>query len=103
MAHASALIAIVVGLMVLGPLIVWLMKKDTSEFVAHHARESLNFQITMLIVGVILIVAGWFTCGIAWALLAVVWLGNVILSIIGAVKANEGQRWSYPFSIRLVT
>lgn len=104
MAHVSSIIGMFVGGMaVLGPLIVWLVKKNESAYVAHHGREALNFQITMLIVSVILIVAGWFTCGIAWALLGVVWLANVILSIIGAVKANEGQRWTYPFSIRLVT
>jgi uncharacterized Tic20 family protein len=104
MAHVSSLIAMFVGgLMVLGPLIVWLVKKNESAYVAHHAREALNFQLSLLIVGAVLFVAGFFTCGIGWALLGVVWVCNVILSIIGAVRANEGQLWTYPFSIRLVT
>ena len=100
-AHVSPLIAMFVGLMVLGPLVVWLLKKNESSYVAHHAREALNFQITMLIASAI----GFATlfCFIGFVLLPAIFVANVILSIIGAVKANEGLRWTYPFSIRLVT
>ena len=104
MAHVSALIAMFVGgLMVLGPLIVWLLKKNESSYVDHHGREALNFQITMLIAFAVCFVAGFATCGIGWAVGGLVAIANVIVTIIAAVKANEGQRWTYPFSIRLVT
>ena len=104
MAHVSSIICMFVGgLTVLGPLIVWLVKKNESPYVAHHGREALNFQITMLIAFAVCFVAGFVTCGVGWALGGLVAIVNVILSIIGAVKANEGQLWTYPFSIRLVS
>lgn len=105
LAHLAAFIGLLTtagALAVLGPLVVWLLKKDESSYVAHHAREALNFQITMLIAAAVLFVAGYFTCGISWALFVPVGVANVVLSIVGAVKANEGQRWTYPFSLRLV-
>ena len=103
MAHVSSIIAMFVGgLAVLGPLLVWLLKKNESAYIAHHAREALNFQITMFIaaaISAVLICAG----GLGLLLLVVVGVANLVLSIIGALKANEGQRWTYPFSIRLVS
>ena len=104
MAHVASIIAMFVGgLSVLGPLIVWLVKKNESEYIAHHGREALNFQITMLIAFAILFVAGFVTCGITWAMCALLGIANIILSIIGAIRANDGQLWTYPFSIRLVS
>ena len=104
LAHISSLIAIAVGgLMVLGPLIVWLMKKDQSEFVAHHAREALNFQIMWLIVLAVLFVAGFVTCMVGWFVMPVAGVVNIVFTIIAAMKANAGERYRYPFSIRLVS
>jgi uncharacterized protein len=104
MAHASALIAMVLGgLMVLGPLIVYFAKKDTSPYVAHHAREALNFQILMLVVAAVLIVVGFVTCGAGWIALIVAGVMNIVLTIMGAMKANVGVMWTYPFSLRLVS
>lgn len=104
MAHASALIAMLVGgLMVLGPLVVWLVKKDQSPYVAHHGREALNFQITMLIVFAVLVAVGFATCGIGFIALPVAAVVNIVLTIIGAMKANEGVLWTYPFALRFVS
>jgi uncharacterized Tic20 family protein len=102
MAHVSSIIAMFVGgLTVLGPLIVWLVKKNESAYVAHHGREALNFQITMLFVTIVCALS--LFCFIGFVLLPLAFLANVILSIVGAMWANEGQLWTYPFSIRLVT
>ena len=102
MAHVSSIIAMFIGgLAVLGPLIVWLVKKNESPYVAHHGREALNFQITMFIAA--LVSAALILCGIGLVLLPLIFVANVILSIIGAMRANEGQLWTYPFSIRLVS
>jgi uncharacterized protein len=106
MAHVAAIIGLFATagvLAVLGPLLVWMAKKDESKYVAHHGLEALNFQITMLIVGAALFVAGWVTCGLGWKLSIVAWVLNLVFSIIGAVRANDGERWTYPFSLRLVT
>jgi uncharacterized Tic20 family protein len=107
MAHVSSLIAMFLGgLSALGPLIVWLMKKNESAFVAHHGREALNFQLTMLVLYGVLAVATFATCGLGWIvfwpILGIASLANVVLSIIGAVRANDSQLWKYPLSLRLV-
>lgn len=86
---------------VIAPLIVYLMKKDESPFVAEQSRESLNFQISMsiygLISGVLVVVL------IGFLLLAVVWVAGVILTIIASVKAANGEAYRYPLTIRLIS
>jgi uncharacterized Tic20 family protein len=85
---------------ILGPLVVWLAKRDHSAFVAVHAKEALNFNITFLIgvlvCGVLLV----FSIGILLgAVLFVFWL---VMTIIAALKANEGVAYRYPFTVRFV-
>jgi uncharacterized protein len=85
---------------VIGPLIVWLLKKDTSAFVDEHSKESLNFQITMSIVFVIslllcLAVIGFF-------ILPVLGIWILVLVVVAAIKASKGEHFRYPLTIRLV-
>jgi uncharacterized Tic20 family protein len=81
----------------LAPLIIYLVKKDESAFVSHHAKESLNFQITVFIISIVLIVT---IIGIL--LLWLVGLLALVLVIVATIKANEGKLYRYPFSIRLI-
>lgn len=90
----------------IGPLVIWLMKKDEMPFVADQAREALNFNITVAIVFLALLLFGLVTLGIGmvlavplWLLVGVAWL---VLTIIAAVKANQGVAYRYPFTLRLV-
>lgn len=82
---------------VIGPLIVYLIKKDEYEFVAEQGREVLNFQITwslILIVSAILIVVG---IGLVMLIaFGIVWL---VLVILGTVSASNGTPYKYPFTI----
>ncbi len=89
-----------------GPLIIWLIKKDTMPFVDDQGKEALNFNITVAIIGVVLLVFSIFTFGIGlivaiplWIIIGVGWL---VLTIVAAVKANEGVRYRYPFCLRLI-
>ena len=84
----------------LGPLIVWLVKKDEFPFVDDQGKEALNWHITLLI-GWIIAAALMIICIGAFLGLAISIL-QVIFGILGAVKANEGIRYRYPFAIRLV-
>ncbi|HEY4873544.1 MAG TPA: DUF4870 domain-containing protein [Steroidobacteraceae bacterium] len=85
---------------VLGPLVVWLAKRDHSAFVAQHAKEALNFNITFLIGALVCGVLLLFSIGILLgAVLFVFWL---VMTIIAALKANEGVTYRYPFSVRFV-
>jgi uncharacterized Tic20 family protein len=81
----------------LAPLIIYLIKKDDSRFVAEQAKESLNFQITVFLACIILVISviGIF---IVWA----VGLAAVVLVIIAAIKASEGKIYRYPLTIRFL-
>ncbi|HEY0368671.1 MAG TPA: DUF4870 domain-containing protein [Chthoniobacterales bacterium] len=100
--HASALLGFVVpgAGHILAPLIVWLIKRGESAEVDEHGKESLNFQISMMIYSVISGVLCLIVIG--FALLAILHLANVVLVIIASIKASEGKLYRYPFTIRLI-
>ena len=81
----------------LAPLIIYLIKKDESKFVAWHAKESLNFQITVIIICIVL-----FISIIGILLLWIVGIMSLILVIIATIRASENKLYRYPFSIRLI-
>ena len=90
----------------IGPLVIWLMKKDTMPFVDDQGKEALNFAITVSLACVVLMILTIMTLGIG-ALLTiplfmVIGIASLIFVIMAAVKANEGVRYRYPVSIRLV-
>ncbi|MGV8921868.1 MAG: DUF4870 domain-containing protein [Thermomonas sp.] len=90
----------------IGPLVIWLMKKDTMPFVADQAKESLNFNITVSAIFVILLLLTIFTLGLG-ALLTVpvalvVGIGALVLIVMASMKANEGVAYRYPFTIRMI-
>jgi uncharacterized Tic20 family protein len=84
----------------LGPLIIWLIKKDTSPFVDDQGKESLNFQLTLLIV---YLIGGITACLIiGWFIVVAAWITSLVLCIMASMKANEGVAYRYPFAIRLI-
>jgi uncharacterized protein len=100
-AHLAAFAAFIIPLgNIVGPLIVYLIKKDEYEFVNDQGKEVLNFQITWtiaMIISAILIIAvvGIFMLigfGIAW----------LILMIMGTVAASKGEYYRYPLSLRFI-
>ncbi|WP_188196472.1 DUF4870 domain-containing protein [Nonomuraea sp. SYSU D8015] len=98
-----AMLSHLLGLLVswIGPLIIYLMKKDESPYVRDQAAEALNFQITMfigyIVSGILMIVF------IGALLFPVIWILSLIFHIQAALAANQGQNYRYPFAIRLVT
>ncbi|QCU72799.1 DUF4870 domain-containing protein [Luteimonas yindakuii] len=90
----------------LGPLVIWLMKRETMPFVGDQAKEALNFNITVAAIMLILFLVGIFTFGIGFLLtlplMAIVGLVALVFIIIAAIKANDGVAYRYPFAIRLV-
>ena len=111
-AHLSALLGgLVTGWIggwgwFLGPLIIWLMKKDTMPFVNDQAKEALNFNITVGIIFVILTILGVVTLGVgflvAFPLMIIVGIAALVFIILAAIKSNEGIAYRYPFALRLV-
>ncbi len=81
-------------------LVIYLTKRDESEFVEDQAKEALNFQITMFLLAAI----GYLTIFIlvGFAVLMAVWLGSIIFPIIAAVKSHSGEKYRYPVNFRIV-
>lgn len=97
---------------ILGPLVVWLMKKDQYPLVNDQGKESLNFQISitiyafglalLAILAVISIVGIFLVLPIIIAIVSVWWIVELIVIIMAAVKANEGVAFRYPITIRFI-
>lgn len=82
------------------PLVIWLVYKGRGPFLEHHAKESLNFQITVTIAMFVSILLMFLLVGIVLVLALIPWM--VIMPIIAAVKANNGEWYRYPLTLRLV-
>jgi uncharacterized Tic20 family protein len=89
-----------VGFSLIGPLIVWLIKKDESAFINIQGRELLNFQLSILLYAVICIPLCFILIGIP--MLFVVGIASLILTIIGLIRATEGKIYRYPLTIRML-
>ena len=91
----------------IGPLIVWQMKRNEFPSVDEHGKESLNFQLSALIyllVGGAAAAVGMLLC-FGWMVLPVIfviYLGSLILAVIAGIKANDGVLYRYPFNLRLI-
>jgi uncharacterized Tic20 family protein len=86
---------------ILGPLIIWLIKKDESKFIYENGKEALNFQISITIYGLASILLIIILIGIP--ILIGLFILDFILVIIAAVKANDGIVYKYPLSINLLS
>lgn len=100
-AHLSALTGFftLIGSIV-GPLIVWQIQKDKSAFVDYHGKEAVNFNITMAIAAGVSFLLFLLLVGLVliW-IVGAVWL---VFTIIAAIKANNGEYYRYPLSIRFI-
>lgn len=84
----------------LAPLIIWLVKREESEFIAHHGKESLNFQISIFIYLAAAFVLTFVLIGFPF--LIGLWVFSLIIVIIAGLKANEGLYYRYPLTIRFI-
>jgi uncharacterized protein len=90
-------------------LIIWLIFKDRGRFTDIEAKEALNFQITLVIGYVVINIIGIFLAlvtfgigGVFTLLVWVLWVVGVIFSILGFMKAKDGEHYRYPFALRLI-
>ena len=100
-AHLAALAGYVIPFgNLIGPLLIWQIKKDEYPFAADQGKEALNFQITVLL-AILVCVPLMFVCiGIPMAM--AVGVADLVFIIIAAIKANEGVTYRYPFTLRLI-
>lgn len=90
----------------IGPLIIWLVKKDTMPFVNDQAKEALNFNITVsaifLALWILTVVTLFIGALLTFPLMAIVGIAALVFIVIAAIKSNEGVAYRYPFAIRLI-
>ena len=100
--HASALLGIFFHFLghIFGPLIVWLMKRADGAEIDAHGKESLNFQISMLIYDAVALILCLVLIGIP--ILILLWILNIIFVIIASIKASDGELYRYPLTIRFI-
>ncbi|WP_312238622.1 DUF4870 domain-containing protein [Stenotrophomonas sp.] len=102
--RTMALVAHILGIFTgfIGALIIWLINKDdtTKPFVIDQSKEALNFQITVAIAYIISSIL--VVVLIGTLMLFAVWVANLVLCIMAAVKANNGEAYRYPFTLRLI-
>ena len=100
-AHLSALSGVVIPFgNIIGPLVVWQIKKDTLPFAADQGKEALNFNITMLIAAFIGFLLTFVLIGLV--LLPLIGIAWLVFTILAGIKANEGGAYRYPYALRLV-
>jgi len=102
-----ALVAHLLGIVtwVIGPLIVWLVNKDAQPakpFATDQAKEALNFQITIGIATIAAVILTVISFGLLFFLPTLVWVVDLVFCILAAVKANNGETYRYPFTLRLI-
>jgi uncharacterized Tic20 family protein len=85
---------------IIGPLVMWLVKKDEMPFVDDQGKEVLNFQISMTIYTFVALLLCLILIGIP--LLLALLIADLVLTIIGAIRANSGEWYRYPFTIRFI-
>ena len=102
LAHLSALAGLPIPLVgnVVGPLVVSIARADQSSFVGAHAKEALNFNITVTLAAVVCILLMLVFVGFLFgSALFIAWL---VMTLIAAIRASEGAAYRYPFSLRFV-
>jgi len=99
--HLSALAGYVIPFgSLLGPLVVWLIKKDEMPFVNVQGKEALNFQLTMVIAAIISLVLMFVIIG--FILIWIVGVVDLIFIILATVQVSQGVDYRYPFALRLI-
>jgi uncharacterized Tic20 family protein len=84
----------------LGPLVMWLIKREDHPFIDDQGKEAVNFQLTMFIAIIVSVLLIFVVIGII--LLPILGILNVVLVVVAAVKANNGESYRYPLTIRFL-
>jgi len=86
----------------IGPLVIWLVKKDESEFLDQHGRDALNFQISLLIYSLVVGLIALVTCGFGGVLVIPLIIYVIVGCVMAAIQGHKGEACEYPLTIRLL-
>ena len=103
-AHLSGCVGVLGGGLIgfIGPLIIYIMKKDSSDYVSAQAKEALNFQITMLLIAIVCFIIVGVSCGVLFPVVFVPMVLQLVFGIIAAFAVRDGRDYRYPFGLRLL-
>jgi len=97
LAHLSALLGYVVGLgQYIAPLVIYLVYRERSRFVAFHALQALYFQLALLVLWAIVIILTLITCGLGAIFAVVPIVLNLVFVLMAAIRANNGEWYELP-------
>ena len=100
-AHLSGLIGFIIPLgNLLGPFVIWQIRKADMPFAADQAKEALNFQITVTLAFIVCFILMFVLIGAL--LMPLVGIVAIVLMIIAAIRANDGESYQYPLTLRLI-
>lgn len=103
LAHLLALVSyLLAGLSFVGPLLVYIFKRDKSAFIAYHAREALNFNISLAVYMVITVLLTYLITQLLAVLILAIPIFGCAMAIIAGLKANKGELYHYPLCIRFI-
>ena len=85
---------------IVAPLILWLVKKDTSPFLDYHGKQVLNFQISLIIWAIVSFILAFVIIGIFF--LIALYIMDLVCTIIGAIKAQNGEYYVYPLTFQFI-
>lgn len=91
----------IIGLSFLVPLVVWLVFKGRGQYLEEHAKEALNFQITLVIAAIAISIISVITLGLG-TILYLAFIPALVFMILAAVAANRGEMYRYPVNIRII-
>ncbi|MBC9786286.1 DUF4870 domain-containing protein [Heliobacterium chlorum] len=100
--HLSSLLGFIFPVIgqVVAPLVIWLIKKEDMPFVDDQGKESINFQISILIYAFISFLLVFLGVGIL--LLMFVGFVQFVMTIVASISANDGKQYRYPYIFRLI-
>ncbi|SOD91877.1 DUF4870 domain-containing protein [Spirosoma fluviale] len=99
--HLSTLTGLFTGVgFIIAPIIIWQIQKDKSAYIDYHGKEAVNFQITIALATAVSFLLMFVLIGfvLIW-IVGIVWL---VFTIIAAIKANNGEYYRYPLTIRFI-
>ncbi|MBN1456607.1 MAG: DUF4870 domain-containing protein [Sedimentisphaerales bacterium] len=101
-AKNMALLCHLLGLLTcfIGPLVIWLLKKDEHPFIDSQGKEALNFQISVTLASIAAGILSVFCIG--FLLFPIIGVLDLVFSIMACVKSSQGVDYKYPISIRLI-
>ncbi len=99
--HLSALVGFVIPFgNIIAPLIIWTLKKDEYPHVNDQGKEAINFQLSITVYILISVVLVFVVIGIP--LLIILGIFSLIMTVIAALNANDGNKYRYPFTIKFI-